>query len=74
MRFCIADTFAKALATRLNHHWPHSSLGGLTPAARQSLKQVGSPTPDALATLQNLDYESARLSKYRGTEGSQVKP
>jgi len=46
-----------------NHHRPHSSLGGLTPAARRSLEQFGSSSPDALATLQNLDYQRVRLSK-----------
>ena len=46
-----------------NHHRPHSSLGGLTPAARRSLVHVGSAAPDALATPQTMDYERARLSK-----------
>ena len=46
-----------------NHHRPHSSLGGLTPAARRSLVHVGSSAPDALATPQTMDYERARLSK-----------
>ena len=46
-----------------NHHRPHSSLGGLTPAARRSLELVGSTAPDALARPRNLDYERVRLSK-----------
>mgnify|MGYP001160724231 CR=1 FL=1 len=46
-----------------NHHRPHSSLGGLTPAARRSLEHVGSFAPGALATPQPMDYERARLSK-----------
>ena len=46
-----------------NHHRPHSSLGGLMPAARRSIEQVEGSAPDALATLQNLEYERGRLSK-----------
>ena len=46
-----------------NHHRPHSSLGGLTPAARRSLELVGSNAPNALATSQTMDYERGRLSK-----------
>ena len=46
-----------------NHHRPHSSLGGLTPAARRSLELVGGSTPGALARHQTLDYERVRLSK-----------
>jgi len=40
-----------------NHHRPHSSLGGLTPAARRSLVHVGGLAPDALAKPQPTDYE-----------------
>ena len=40
-----------------NHHRPHSSLGGLTPAARRSLELCGSTAPGALATPQTLEYE-----------------
>lgn len=46
-----------------NHHRPHSSLGGLSPAARRSLELVGSNAPNALATPQIMDYERGRLSK-----------
>jgi len=46
-----------------NHHRPHSSLGGLTPAARRSLEHVGSAAPGALAISQTMDYERVRLSK-----------
>jgi putative transposase len=46
-----------------NHHRPHSSLGGLTPAARRSLEHVGSSAPGALAISQTMDYERVRLSK-----------
>ncbi|MAB10087.1 MAG: IS3 family transposase [Hyphomonas sp.] len=46
-----------------NHHRPHSSLGGLTPAARRSLVHVGSSAPGALAISQTMDYERVRLSK-----------
>jgi putative transposase len=46
-----------------NHHRPHSSLGGLTPAARRSLERVGGSAPGALATPQTIQYERLRLSK-----------
>lgn len=46
-----------------NYHRPHSSLGGLTPAARRSLVHVGSLAPDALAKPQRMDYERLKLSK-----------
>lgn len=46
-----------------NHHRPHSSLGGLTTAARRSLELYGGTAPNALAKPQTLDYERARLSK-----------
>ncbi len=46
-----------------NHHRPHSSLGGLTPAARRSLSPVGGLAPSALAKPQTTDYEKIRLSK-----------
>ncbi|MEO0883228.1 MAG: transposase, partial [Pseudomonadota bacterium] len=46
-----------------NHHRPHSSLGGLTPAARRSLELVESNAPDTLASNQNINYERIRLSK-----------
>jgi len=34
-----------------NHHRPHSSLVGLTPAARRSLELVGGSAPGALTNL-----------------------
>jgi putative transposase len=46
-----------------NHHRPHSSLGGLTPAACRSLELRGGSAPGTLATSQTMDYESLRLSK-----------
>ena len=46
-----------------NHHRPHSSLSGLTPAARRSLELVGGSAPSILANLQIKDYERVRLSK-----------
>ena len=46
-----------------NHIRPHSSLGGLTPAARRSLELDGSTAPDALAKTQTMQYERLRLSK-----------
>ena len=45
-----------------NHIRPHSSLGGLTPAARRSLELDGSTAPDALAKPQTMNYGKARLS------------
>ncbi len=39
-----------------NHIRPHSSLGGLTPAARRSLELDGSTAPDALAKPQTMNY------------------
>ena len=45
-----------------NHIRPHSSLGGLTPAARRSLELSGSTAPAALAKLQTTDYRKVRLS------------
>jgi putative transposase len=46
-----------------NHHRPHSSLGGLTPAARRSLELAGGIAPGALASPQTMHYERIRLSK-----------
>jgi putative transposase len=46
-----------------NHHLPHSSLGGLTPAARRSLELVGGSAPGALATPRTIQYERIRISK-----------
>ena len=46
-----------------NHHRPHSSLGGLTPAARRSLELSESSAPGALARPQPMPYERLRLSK-----------
>ena len=46
-----------------NHHRPHSSLGGLTPAACQSLKQAEGSAPSPLARPQTTHYEKLRLSK-----------
>lgn len=46
-----------------NHHRPHSSLGGLTPAARRALELVGGIAPGALASPQTMHYERIRLSK-----------
>ena len=45
-----------------NHIRPHSSLGGLTPAARRSLELDGSTAPDALAKPQTMNYGKVRLS------------
>lgn len=45
-----------------NHVRPHSSLGGLTPAARRALELDGGSTPGALAKPENLDYQPAGLS------------
>jgi putative transposase len=45
-----------------NHHRPHSSLGGLTPAARRSLDLDGGSTPNALAKPKTNDYRKVRLS------------
>ena len=56
----VADTSHKG--TELTSR-PHSSLDGLTPAARRSLVHVGSLAPDALATHQTMNYERTRLSK-----------
>ena len=38
-----------------NHHRPHSFLGGLTPAACQSLEQSGGSAPGTLARSQTMD-------------------
>ena len=46
-----------------NHHRPHSSLGGLTPAARRSLELSEGSAPGALANPQPMPYERLRLSK-----------
>lgn len=46
-----------------NHHRPHSSLGGLTPAARRSLEQAEGSAPGTLARPQTKHYERLRLSK-----------
>ena len=46
-----------------NHVRPHSSLGGLTPAARRALELGGGSTPGALANPENLDYQTRGLSK-----------
>lgn len=46
-----------------NHVRPHSSLGGLTPAARRALELDGGSTPGALANPENLDYQTRGLSK-----------
>lgn len=46
-----------------NHHRPHSSLGGLTPAACRSLELSGGSAPGTLATPQTMEYERLRLSK-----------
>ncbi|MEO0956802.1 MAG: IS3 family transposase [Pseudomonadota bacterium] len=45
-----------------NHHRPHSSLGGLTPAACRSLELYGGSTPDTLAKHQTMQYERGRLT------------
>jgi len=45
-----------------NHHRPHSSLGGLTPAARRSLELSEGSARGTLANLQSMDYERRRLS------------
>ncbi|MFN3314854.1 MAG: IS3 family transposase [Hyphomonas sp.] len=45
-----------------NHHRPHSSLGGLTPAARRSLELARGIAPGALATPTTMHYERIRLS------------
>lgn len=44
-----------------NHTRPHSSLGGLTPAARRSLTQLDGSAPGALATPQQAGYQSQGL-------------
>ena len=46
-----------------NHHRPHSSLGGLTPAACRSLELSEGSAPGTLANLQTMNYESVRLSQ-----------
>jgi putative transposase len=46
-----------------NHHRPHSSLGGLSPAARRSLELSEGSAPGALANLKTMNYESVRLSQ-----------
>ena len=45
-----------------NHVRPHSSLSGLTPAARRALELDGSSTPGTLETAGNLDYQTQGLS------------
>ncbi len=45
-----------------NHVRPHSSLGGLTPAARRALELDGDSTPGALAKTNQLGYQTAGLS------------
>lgn len=45
-----------------NHHRPHSSLGGLTPAARRSLELARGIAPGALATPTTMHYERVGLS------------
>lgn len=45
-----------------NHVRPHSSLGGLTPAARRALELDEGSTPGALANPDNLDYQTTGLS------------
>ena len=45
-----------------NHVRPHSSLGGLTPAARRALELDEGFTHGALAKTNNLDYQTAGLS------------
>lgn len=44
-----------------NHLRPHSSLGGLTPAARRSLTQLDGSAPGALARPQQPGYQSQGL-------------
>lgn len=44
-----------------NHTRPHSSLGGLTPAARRALTLSGGSAPDALATTDQPRYQSSGL-------------
>ncbi|WP_338246333.1 integrase core domain-containing protein [Maricaulis maris] len=46
-----------------NHHRPHSSLGGLAPAACRSLELSRGSAPGTLARSQTVDYQSIRLSK-----------
>jgi putative transposase len=45
-----------------NHVRPHSSLGGLTPAARRTRLQCGSTAPGALAKPETPGYRKAGLS------------
>ena len=45
-----------------NHIRPHSSLGGLAPAARRALEQYGSTASNALAKPLTINYRKARLS------------
>lgn len=45
-----------------NHVRPHSSLGGLTPAARRALELDEGSTPGALATTNHPEYKPAGLS------------
>ena len=45
-----------------NHHRPHSSLGGLTPAARRALELDEGSTPGALAKTNHPGYQHAGLS------------
>ncbi|MGF1475232.1 MAG: integrase core domain-containing protein, partial [Geminicoccaceae bacterium] len=46
-----------------NHVRPHSSLGGLTPAARRSLELDAGSTPGALANSDIPDYQTRGLTK-----------
>jgi len=46
-----------------SHHRPYSSLGGLTPAARRSVKLCEGSAPGSLANLQAMNDESVRLSQ-----------
>lgn len=45
-----------------NHHRPHTSLGGLTPAARRTLELDGGSTPGALASTKTTRYQTEGLS------------
>ncbi|WP_147422724.1 integrase core domain-containing protein [Maricaulis maris] len=46
-----------------NHHRPHSSLGGPTPAASRSLEQRAGSAPGTLAATQIMNHERLGLSK-----------
>ncbi len=46
-----------------NHVRPHTSRGGLTPAARRALELDGGSTPGALANTKNPSYQPRGLSK-----------